>query len=273
MARAPTSPFLQLDLFGARPKSAGPCAAISPQPGPRDLPDEVLIAAIPEATLADAPALAQEAGRRRLAAAAPALAALCNRFVGYGAEARVPEQAAALEALGALGGPEASRAVLQAIAKRVVQGPTLAVAASVAAQLGVVFPADVALALLRHPDPAVRAPACACVRAGLEVVATLIAMMDDPDAEAAAAAACALGRMQRTEPLRRLKRLLRERPSRRVVEALAGIADDEAVVLLARAARARPDLTPLVLAALDEIETPRSASVAAALRKAEGRSE
>jgi hypothetical protein len=61
-----------------------------------------------------------------------ALVTLCNRFVGYGVDCKVPEQAAALEALASIGGPDASRPVGQLVAKGIVQGPTLAVAASAA---------------------------------------------------------------------------------------------------------------------------------------------
>ena len=168
---------------------------------------------------------------------------LCNRFVGYGIDVGVPEQAAALEALGVIGGLEASRAVVQLIVKRIVQGPTLVVATTVASQLGVIFPTDIALAFLGF-DSSVRALTCACVRAGYEVVATLIATLDDPDGEVSAAAACALGRMGRVEARNYLKRYLTERPSGRVVEAVARVADDEAIVLLARVGRARPDLAP-----------------------------
>jgi len=195
-----TSEFVQVDLFGDRPIFGRPPDAASRQsPLPQELSDERLIAAIPEATLADACALAAEAGKRRLSAAIPALVTLCNRFVGYGIDVRVPEQAAALEALAAIGGPEASRAVLQLIVKRIVQGPTSVVATAVASQLGVIFPTDIALAFLRDSNPSVRALACACLRPGYEVVTTLIAMLDDPDGEVSAAAACALGRMGRVE--------------------------------------------------------------------------
>jgi HEAT repeat protein len=192
---------------------------------------------------------------------------LCNRFVGYGIDVGVPEQAAALEALSAIGGPEASRAVVQLIAKRIVQGPTLAVAITAASQLGVIFPTDVALALLRDSNPSVRAPACACVRAGYEVVATLIAMLDDLDDEVSTAAACALGRLGRAEARIRLKRCISERPSSRVVEAMAGVADDDAIVLLTRLGRARADLAVPIISALEEIDNRRAASAASALKR------
>ena len=69
--------------------------------------DETLIAAIPELTLVDTYSLAVEAGRRRLVAAVPALAALCRRFAGFGTRHKVSEQAAAIEALAMIGGRDA----------------------------------------------------------------------------------------------------------------------------------------------------------------------
>ena len=119
----------QLELFADRPlpapaSNSGPARRIVPE----DLSDAALIAALPDALLADACALAAEAARRRLGEAAPALVALCRRFVGFGVDCVVREQVAALEALGAIGGPEASRSVSQMIVKGIVQGPNLAAA-------------------------------------------------------------------------------------------------------------------------------------------------
>jgi len=140
-------------------------------------------------------------------------------------------------------------------------------ATSVASQLGIIFPTDIALAFLRDSNPSVRALTCACVRAGYEVVATLIAMLDDPDGEVSAAAACALGRMGRVEARIHLKRYLTERPSGRVVEAVARVADDEAIVLLARVGRARPDLAHSIISALEEIDSTRAVSAALGLKR------
>jgi HEAT repeat protein len=113
----------------------------------------------------------------------------------------------------------------------------------------------------------VRASACACVRAGPEIVAALIDLLVDRDLEVSTAAACALGRMGRVEARGPLKRCLNERPSPRVIEAIAGIADEEAVVFLARIGRARPELAVAVLSALDEIDDARAAPAAAGLRR------
>jgi HEAT repeat protein len=262
------SSFLQLDLFNDRPDFERPSNALSAEPVvPERLTDDELISAIPDATLADARALATEAGARRLSAAVLALTSLCNRFVGWGADVTVPEQVAALNALGVIGGPEASHAVSQLIAKRIVQGPTLVTATTVASQLGVIFPSGVAVALLRHSNPLVRAAACACVRSGYEIITALLALINDPDDEVATASACALGRMGRIEALRHLKRYLLERPSRRIVESLAGVADEEAIVFLARTGKARRELTDIVISALEEIESPRAFDAAAALKR------
>src|ERR1700716_1723458 len=97
-----------------------------------EIDDESLIAAIPGSSLADSSVLAAEAGRRRLAAAVPALAALCRRFAGFGMARIVPEQTAALEGLAMIGGHDAAHAVSQMIEQAVVQGPALQVAVSAA---------------------------------------------------------------------------------------------------------------------------------------------
>jgi hypothetical protein len=60
---------------------------------------------------------------------------------------------------------------------------------------------------------------------------------------------------------------LNERPSPRVIEAMAGIADEEAVVFLARIGRARPELAVAVLSTLDEIDGERAAAAASSLRR------
>ena len=259
---------VQLELFADRAKFEGPSSAGSAHCiGPGNLSDAALIAALPESVLADACALAAEAGKRQLRGAVTALVALCHRFVGYGVNGKVPEQIAALEALAAIGGPEASRSVGEMIVKGIVQGPTLAVASIAASQLGVVFPPEFALPLLRHSNPSIRASACGCVRPGREIVMALIDLLDDLDREVSIGAACALGRMGRVEARNPLKRYLNERPSQRVIEALAGVADEEAIVFLARLGRFRPELANSILSALDDIDQVRAAAAASGLRK------
>jgi len=160
----------QLELFAdRRPTPSATNSGATRRLVPEHLSDAALIAALPEASLAEGCALAAEAGRRRLGDAVRALVALCNRFVGFGLDCRVPEQVAALEALCIIGGAEASRSVSQMIAKGIVQGPNLAAAVIAASRLGVKLNPVVALPLLRHADPSVRAPACACVRPGGDI--------------------------------------------------------------------------------------------------------
>jgi len=128
----------QLDLFscvGIQVDHPVPMS-MELRPAATVLDDRALIAAIPDSNLADSIALAAEAGRRRLAAAVPSLETLCRRFSGFGIDRMVPEQAAALEALSAIGGREAARAVSRLIVRAVVQGPTLNLAVSTAARIG-----------------------------------------------------------------------------------------------------------------------------------------
>src|SRR5215467_16073440 len=125
----------QLDFFsdiGIR-VDGDPSRGVSHVPISSEIDDERLIAAIPESDLADSCIVAAEAGRRRLAAAVPALAALCRRFAGFGVRRPIPEQAAAIDALAMIGGRDAAHAVSQLIERAVVQGPTLPVTVRAAA--------------------------------------------------------------------------------------------------------------------------------------------
>ena len=91
----------------------------------------------------------------------------------------------------------------------------------------------------------------------------LIELLDDRDRAVATAAACALGRK---EARGQLKRDLNERPSPRVIEAWATVADEEAIVFLARIGRARTEFTISILSALDEIDHKRAVAAASGLR-------
>ena len=64
-----------------------------------------------------------------------------------------------------------------------------------------------------------------------------------------------------------LLRMLLEDPSADVIDAIAAVADEQVVVTLGRIARTRPDLAPVATAALDEIDDPRAAALASALRE------
>lgn len=258
----------QFDLFTAgrfcrlEPAVAEPASS---RVGAAGEDDAALIAAIPDAPLATAIALAAEAARRRLAAAIPALERLCQRFVGFGVDQPVPEQMATLAALTEIGGREAAAAVGRLIGRRVIVGPGLSAAIAAAAQLGVMLPKEVALPLLRDADRAVRADVCRCLGRWPEAVPILVDLLDDPDAGVRVEAACALGRMGRFEGRPALTQLLRIAPSAEVIDAVVGIADADCIVLLGRIARSEEELAPVAAAALDQLDQPRDRRAPAAL--------
>lgn len=240
------------------------------------LDDKDLVAALlPDADIAGCLAITTEIGRRKLAEAIPALERLCQRFVGFGLDRIVPEQAAALDTLATLGDREAAQAVARLIVRRAVQGPGLKKAVGAAADLGSSLPSEVVLALLRRDDPEIRADACRCVgrRYSPETVQTVLELLEDLHAGVREAAGCALGRMGRREARELLIGLVRQKPSAEVVDAIAPIADEECIVLLGRLARENSGLSAAVLDALDAIDHPRAESVAAALRETAPRAE
>lgn len=237
---------------------------------PATLTDAALIRSLPTAGLRDGPALAAEAARRKLTGAVPALVDLCRRFTGFGRENAIPEQRAALAALADIGGHEAADRVARMVTDGVVQDPGLPAIVSAAVALKCRLPANVVLAWLRDPRPEVRAEACRLARPSAETTAALIDLLTDLHDSVAAAAACALGRMGRAEARPRLLRLLANAASPVVIDAFASVADNDGIVVLGRLASSRPDLARAVLAALDEIDQPRAAQVAAGLRRRMG---
>jgi hypothetical protein len=251
----------QLDLFESPPQPAAATRAAAVAVLPADLTDDALVAAIAEATLADARGLTGEAARRRPAGAVPALAALCRRLSGFGAVCPIVEQVAALEALGSIGGQDAALAIRCSITEGWVQGPNLAAAMRAAAALCVRLPREVVLAALRAERPDLREAACDCAAADPEIVAALPALLHDPVRDVSRAAACALGRLGRTEALAPLIRELARRPTAAVIQALVPVADETAVILLGRLARERPEFRRAVIAALEDCATPLAARV------------
>jgi HEAT repeat protein len=259
----------QLDLFSQR---ADPEEPHSPSVSSRSviawetLDDERLVGALRNAGIGDSIGLAAETGRRRLVAAVPVLEAIGRRFAGFGADRIVPEQAAALDALADIGGSQAAQALARIIAKSVVQGPCLQRAVRAAARLRAKLPAGLVLQLLRHPNPQMRADACRCVGAWPGAAMPLNELLDDLHPYVAVAAACALGRLGRSEARPLLVRFLREQPSAELIDAIAPVADEECVVLLGRVARARPDLSEALLDALDTIDHPKAEKIADQIR-------
>ena len=232
-----------------------------------EIDDESLIAAIPVSTLAEGCELVAEAGRRQLAAAVPALGALCRSFIGFGTRRMIPEQAAAIEALAIIGGREAAHAVSEMIERAVVQGPGLQLAVGAAARLGSVLSPEALCQLLRHAEPRIRADACRCARPLPEMILLLIELLDDLDQGVATSAACALGRMGRIEARAKLESLLRGDASEEVIDATSPIADGECTVLLGRIARSGSVLADAAFASLENIDHPRALVIVAAIRR------
>jgi len=262
----------QLDLFAAG--GVGPTGAAHGwcrQPMcVAELSDAGLIEAIPSAGLNECVALTEEAARRGLRAAVPALEALCRRFRGFGLHRGVPEQISAVRALAALGGTDAAATLRRLIATAVVQGPGLSEAVRAASSLRCRLPEDAAVALLRHADPEVRAAACRCVPNTSPVLNVLSELLGDLHGPVAMAAACALGRIGRAEVRPVLLQLLRTAPCADAVEAVTRVADEDVVVLLGRIARADATLRDTARAALEDIDTPRSRVVLEGINAAPG---
>jgi HEAT repeat protein len=265
----------QLDLFSEYVPPTSPPQRQIDEMAPPDasaLTDEALVAAIPNASIAQSRLLTGEAARRRMKTAIPALEELCRRFIGFGSDSLVPEQVAALEALSKIGGGEAVQAVVRVLVRKTVQGPTLAVAVAAAARLKAILPKETALQLLRNANPLIRANAARCARSQAATLPALVDLLADLHEQVRIAAACALGRMGRAEARPMLIRLLREAPNAEVIDASPSIADDACCVLLGRIARSGSGLASLALDALDVIDDPRAEHIIAAIRDAERKS-
>lgn len=258
----------QLDFFrdfGAT--AASPLIAPSAR-SPIDvtaLDDHGLVAALDSADPTDSLPLVAEAARRRLAAVVPLLRSLCRRHAGYGARRPIPEQIAALNALRAIGTHEAALVVAEAIQRGWVEGPGLVVATRCAGYLHAHLLAETVAKLLQHADPDVRAAACGCARPLPLIIALLGELMADLHRPVAEAAACALGRFGRAEARPMLAALLEKAPSKEVIEAAGGVADESSIVLLGRIARSESKLAPAALAALVDLDHPRAAKIRAAV--------
>jgi HEAT repeats len=260
----------QLDLFGVSPGLAErDLSDALPRPviACDALDDDSLLAAIPSAGMRETLALVAEAGRRRLPAAIPVLEALCRRFAGFGADRIVPEQAAALDALVLIGGSHAAQTLARLIAQRIVQGPCLRQAVAAAARLEAGLPLGAVMELLRHNEPQIRADACRCTRRWGEVVPLACELLDDLHRDVRIGAACALGRMGRSEVRGLLVGYLREEPTAELIDAIAPIGDDECIVLLGRVARSMPHLSECAIEALHSTDRPRADGIIAALRE------
>lgn len=254
------------------------------RPPPRDddppavsyagLGSDSLIAALPAANMASCLAILDEIRIRRLAEAIPELDRICQRLQAFGVSRIVPEQAAALDALVAIGGTEACRVVARLIARGAIQGPTLRQAVMTVVELRASLPQQTLARLLRHPDIDVCTRACRCIKGSPspDVIRALRDLLEDRHGDVRSAAACALGRLGRIEARSSLIALLQDAPSPDVIEAIIPVADQDCIVLLGRLAHKDIGLRMSIIDALDAIDHPQAEKLAGALRKQEKRS-
>lgn len=258
----------QLDLFAAGGVASPLTSRADAAPtvvNPAGMSDGEILAAIPDAGIPLVFMLIDEAERRELPEAVPVLDRLCRFFTGFGVEREVPEQAASLRAIAAIGGREAQSAVCGLLADGVFQGPTLKVAARAAVTLKCRLPAEIVLSFLSSSDPEMRAAACDLAPHRADIFAALAGLLADSDRIVRASAACALGRHGRHEARDVLKILLRKAPTPVVVEAIGPVADEECIVLLGRLAKTGGNLAKAARDALSGVDGPLAARICDAL--------
>jgi hypothetical protein len=131
----------QGDLFAGggweAPVHAATAPPVSDPVDPRTVEDRLLLEKLPLAGSTDCSAFVDEAVRRQITGAVPALDALCRRFKGFGMTHPVREQTVALAGLAAFGGTEAAATVQRLIKDHVVAEPGLSFALNAAARLRV----------------------------------------------------------------------------------------------------------------------------------------
>jgi len=253
----------QGDLFAAGGWSAALPAAVAVSqatPQPKALDDAALAAGMANASLANYAALAAEVVERRLLAEVPGLEDLCRRFKGFGRAHPVREQVIALETLAALGGPQATAAVMRLIGERIVEGPGLRAALTARAIVRARLPAGILSEPLDDADPGLRALACRCAREHTND----------------SAHDCVAGRL--SCPRRELRRCFTRADGpagghagataddpidthSRMIDSLASIADDDCLVELGRLAERQPVLRDAVCEALEGLDHPRAVTV------------
>ncbi len=94
-----------------------------------------------------------------------------------------------------------------------------------------------------------RVNAARCAPPDPDTISLLSELLHDLNRPVAVAAACALGRMGRSEVRPELLRLLRQAPPIEILNAVIPIADEDCIVVLGRIARNLPHLITAAVAA------------------------
>ena len=232
------------------------------------LTDGELIAMLPEANLLNVEALSAEVVSRSLHEAVPALESLWRRFAGFGIRVPFVEQRAVLSTLGRIDG-EAARAALRGMVLSKGLPPSLLpFALRAAARAGLALPTAFVVPLLSHPDAAVREPAFALAAKAVVAGARLRhGLLTDPSASVRRLAAIAMGAQGDAEAKESLIGEIARNPSIEVIEALAAIGDDDAIVHLGRCAERHPPLAGTIVDMLRDMESAKAERLAQHLER------
>ena len=257
----------QLDLFaergGVEPRhSAQTVASSAPAPAVDTLSDDDLLELIPNAGPSTVEAVCSEVVSRSLQAAVPALETLWRRFSGFGIEKPLREQLAVVDTLARLGGADARAALRRIVLWKGLPASLLPAALQAAASAGLALPAPFVDPLLDHENATVRETAFALAVSANVPADRLHASLFDRSAANRRAAAVALGLRGDPRARQPLFDELERSPSTEIIEAVATVWDDDAIVRLGRCARRHPRLAGPVLDALREIGSPRAEVVA-----------
>ena len=252
----------QPDLFDERGLTDADRVETPPVPDttlvPAGLADEALIAMLPQASMLAAEGLCSEVATRGLVGAVPALEQLWRRFAGFGIGTPLMEQRAVLNALARLDCAAARTALRKIVLSKGLPASLLPAALGAAAEAALSLPAGFIGPLLEHQDAEVRAAAFALApRAGVPVE-LLRDGLGDPSAAVRRLAAIAMGNAGDAEATAPLAAELARNPSAAVVEALASIEDEDAIVHLGRCAERRPALAETVIDALRDMDSPKA---------------
>ena len=259
----------QPDLFderrwadaGSRP--AGPSRPASLAPA--SLSDDGLIGRLADASPSDIDALCAEIAARSLQTAVPALELLWRRFHGFGIDRPLREQCAVPETLARLSGAEARAALRRIVLSPGLPAVLLSAALRAAADAGLALPASFVAGFLGHADTAARRAAFDLALRAKVPASWLHDGLSDLEAPIRRAAAVAMANGGDASGRDVLLAELSSAPSIDIVEALAAIGDDEAIVALGRCAMRHAALAPGVIAVLRDLDSPRAGRLAARL--------
>ena len=267
----------QPDLFDERGRaephqSRKPVASSAASVAVETLTDDELLVLLPEARPSNVEAVCAEIVSRSMEAAVPALEALWQRFTGFGVKKPLREQLAVVDTLARLGGTDARMALSRVVLSRSLPASLLPAAVRAAASAGLALPAPFVSSILGHGDAAVRGDALALAVKARVPAERLCECLLDRSAANRRSAAIALGLRGDPRARQPLLNELERAPSAAIIEALAGVSNDDAIVHLGRCARRHPQVAGAVLDALRDIASPRARVVARHLETGSGSS-